>query len=144
MDLQQLADDLIATHERGHTGFGVYVLRSDEPAAELARHVEREVFLEFFGNTPELLAAEYGPYESASVFICVIDHVLRQPAGVMRIIVPSACGAKSLHDLEARWGQPGRRRHGPVRHRARPRGPLGRGDAGRARRGTAAPPRAGW
>ena len=104
MDLQQLADDLIATHERGHTGLGVYVLRSADPAAELARHVEREVFLEFFGNTPELLAAEYGPYESASMFICVVDHVLRQPAGVMRIIVPSPRGRKSLHDLESRWG----------------------------------------
>ena len=106
MDVQQLADDLIATHERGHTGFGVYVLPSQDPAAELARSVEREVFLEFFGNTPELLAAEYGPYESSSVFLCVVDHVLRQPAGVMRIILPSPRGFKSLHDVESRWGQP--------------------------------------
>ncbi|MGZ4785035.1 MAG: hypothetical protein ACXV5S_05150 [Acidimicrobiales bacterium] len=106
MDLQQVADDLIAAHERGHTGFGVYVLRSDEPAAELARSVEREVFLEFFGNTPELLAAEYGPYEEASAFICVIDHVQREPAGVMRVILPSPLGFKSLHDIESRWGHP--------------------------------------
>ncbi len=30
--------------------------------------VERAVFLEAFGNTPELLAAEYGPYEASSMF----------------------------------------------------------------------------
>ena len=104
MDAQQLADDVIAAHERGHTGFGVYVLESHEPGAELARSVEREVFLEFFGNTPELLAEEYGPYEQSSVFICVIDHVQRQPAGVMRVILPSPRGFKSLHDVESRWG----------------------------------------
>jgi hypothetical protein len=104
VDLQELADEVIAAHDRGHTGFGVYVLRHDEPGAELARSVEREVFLEFFGNTPELLAEEYGPYERASVFICVIDHVQRQPAGVMRVILPSPRGFKSLHDLESRWG----------------------------------------
>ena len=94
-----------AAHDRGHTGFGVYVLRHDEPGAELARSVEREVFLEFFGNTPELLAEEYGPYEQASAFICVIDHVQRRPAGVMRVILPSPRGFKSLHDLESHWGR---------------------------------------
>ena len=107
MDAQQdLVDDLIASHERGHTAFGVYVLQSDEPAAELGRSVDREVFLEFFGNTAELLAEEYDPYEDSSVFICVVDHVQRCPAGVMRVILPSPLGFKSLHDIEGRWGEP--------------------------------------
>jgi hypothetical protein len=105
VDIEELAGEVIAAHDRGHTSFGVYVLRHDEPGAELARLVEREVFLEFFGNTRELLADEYGPYEQASAFICVIDHVRRQPAGVMRVILPSPRGFKSLHDLESRWGQ---------------------------------------
>ena len=33
----------------------MYVLEADDPAAQLARIVERDVFYETFGNTPELL-----------------------------------------------------------------------------------------
>ena len=59
--------------------FGAYLFRGDEPGAELGRHVERAVFLEAFGNTPELLAEEYGPYEASSVFICVVDQLPQAP-----------------------------------------------------------------
>jgi len=31
--------------------FGVYVFAADAPESELARHVEREVFYEYFNNT---------------------------------------------------------------------------------------------
>jgi len=86
--------------------FGAYLFRSNEAGADLGRHVERTVFLEAFGNTPELLAEEYEPYESASVFICVIDHMRRLPAGVMRIVLPSPAGFKSLKDIEPVWGEP--------------------------------------
>ena len=85
--------------------FGIHVIASTDPAAELGRRIEREVFAEFFGNTPELLAAEYGPYEASSVFLCVIDHRRMAPAGVSRVIVPSPAGFKSLHDIERVWGQ---------------------------------------
>src|SRR5579875_1985596 len=81
--------------------FGVYVLRSEDPAAELGRSLERAVFLEAFGNTPELLEVEYSPYESASLFLVVVDHRRRLPAGVMRVICPGGpAGLKSLNDLE--------------------------------------------
>jgi hypothetical protein len=88
--------------------FGVYVLRAAEPDAELGRFVERTVFLETFGNTPELLADEYAPYEPTSIFICVIDHLRLLPAGVMRILLPSEVGFKSLNDIEPWWGEPAR------------------------------------
>ena len=103
-DLEALADGVIEAHHRGDTPFGLYVLPSRHAGAELARSVEREVFYEFFGNTPELLAEEYGPYEQASVYFCVLDHRRRQPVGVMRVIVPSEAGHKSVHDLERVWG----------------------------------------
>lgn len=104
MELRDLAEGVIEVHGRGEPPFGLYVLPGRHAGAELARSVEREVFYEFFGNTPELLAAEYGPYEQASVFFCVLDHRRREPVGVMRVIVPSDAGHKSVHDLERVWG----------------------------------------
>jgi hypothetical protein len=86
--------------------FGAYLFRGDEPGAELGRHIERLVFLEAFGNTPELLTEEYGPYEASSVFICVVDHLRRLPAGVMRVLLPSPQGFKSLNDIPSVWGEP--------------------------------------
>jgi hypothetical protein len=85
--------------------FGVYVFRGDEPGAKLGRHLEGAVFLEAFGNTKELLDEEYGPYEQKSVFICVVDHLRWLPAGVMRVLLPSPVGLKSLNDIEPVWGE---------------------------------------
>jgi hypothetical protein len=85
--------------------FGLYVLASTDPAAELGRVVERVVFEEFFDNSPELLAEEYDPYEPASVFLCVVDHRRLVPAGVMRLVVSSPCGFKSLDDVTNVWGE---------------------------------------
>ena len=86
--------------------FGAYLFDADEPGAELGRHLERRVFLESFGNTVDLLARQYGPYEASSWFIVVVDHLLRLPAGVMRIVRPSPVGLKSLNDLQSVWGEP--------------------------------------
>ncbi len=86
--------------------FGVYVFRPDQPEAALPLHIEQVVFEEAFGNSPELLAAEYGPYDFASLLLCVVDHRRRLPAGMMRIIVPSNSALKSLHDITAVWGVP--------------------------------------
>jgi hypothetical protein len=105
LTLRELAEPLaeLSDHEQP---FGVHVLASTEPAAELGRAVEQEVFAEFFGNTPDLLTAEYAPYEPASIFLCVVDHRRLVPAGVMRLIVPSPHGQKSLDDIQRVWGQP--------------------------------------
>jgi hypothetical protein len=86
--------------------FGAYIFRPDEPAADLAREVERAVFLDAFGNTADLLESEYGAYDRHSMFICVVDHRRGIPAGAMRVIIPSPLGSKSLNDLEPVWGEP--------------------------------------
>ena len=85
--------------------FGAYVFRADEPAADLGRHLEQAVFLESFGNTADMLLGEYERYEADSMFICVLDHRRGVPAGVMRVICPSAAGFKSLNDIEPVWGE---------------------------------------
>jgi hypothetical protein len=102
-ELERLARSVIDGDAR--QPFGAYVFGADDPAAELGRSVERAVFLEAFGNTPELLAAEYGSYEASSLFFTVLDHRRLCPAGVIRIIVPTAHGPglKTLNDLEPLW-----------------------------------------
>lgn len=85
--------------------FGVYAWADPDPATELARHVERVVFDESFGNSPEQLVAEYESYDAASLFLCVIDHARRLPAGMARLILPSVAGLKSLNDMEREWGE---------------------------------------
>jgi hypothetical protein len=103
--LRELGGRVVAAAGQPSEPFGVYAFAADAPESELARHVEREVFYEFFNNTPELLAAEYGPYEASSIFLCVLDHRRRLPAGVMRLVLPSLGGVKSLADIESVWGQ---------------------------------------
>jgi hypothetical protein len=87
--------------------FGTYVFVTSDPAAEIARALERRIFLDAFGNTAELLDAEYARYEPASFFICVIDHRRKVCAAMMRVIVPVANGPglKSLLDVAPTWGK---------------------------------------
>jgi len=95
----------MVAHGRASTPFGVYVLDAAQPEAELAREIEREVFDEFFSNSPKLLDDEYGPYDDSSTFLCVIDHAEQRPAGMIRIIRPGPAGLKSVHDIERQSGR---------------------------------------
>lgn len=101
LELQELTDSVI--DPSAEQAFGLYAWESGHAGAELGRHIERVVFQEYFGNSPELMAAEYAAYEPASVFFCVVDHRRRLPAGVMRVIRPGERGFKSLHDMERGW-----------------------------------------
>ena len=105
-DLERLARSVIGEGTR--QPFGAYVFLPDDPAAELGRSVERAVFLESFGNTPELLGTEYGPYEASSLFYVVLDHRRLRPAGIIRMIVPTkgGPGLKSLNDIGPIWHEP--------------------------------------
>lgn len=104
-DLRALAHETIEAAGRHDEPFGLYVLPASRPAAELVRGVERDVFLEYFDNTAEMLASEYDPYEAASVYLCVIDHRREVAAGGMRLILPSPAGLKTLDDLGRTWAQ---------------------------------------
>ena len=103
--LRELAESVIES-SGAEQPFSLHLIASTDAAAELGRSVEREVFGEVFGNSPELLAAEYAQYEPASVFLVVLDNRRLLPAGVMRLIVSGAQGLKSLDDIERVWGQP--------------------------------------
>lgn len=79
--------------------YSVHSVPATHPAAELGREIEREVFAETFGNTRAQLESEYRPYDNASVFLLAVDRHLSEAVGVMRIIVPSVAGHKSVLDL---------------------------------------------
>jgi hypothetical protein len=104
MDLQDMATSVMLEEGRTSAPFGLYVIPSLDPRSQLGRHVEHAVFGEFFGETEEFLRQEYDRYEHSSTFLVVIDHVRRLPAGVVRMILPSPAGLKSLNDLEPIWG----------------------------------------
>ena len=103
-ELHELAD--LAIDGGATEPMGLHLFATDDRRAELARHVERVVFGESFGNTPDLLAAEYGPYEAHSIFLCVLDYRRRLPAGMVRLILPDldGSGLKTFDDIEPIWG----------------------------------------
>jgi hypothetical protein len=67
---------------------------------DAARRVEARVFLQAFGNTPEVMQQEYGPYEEQSRFVTVIDGESGSAVGVARLILPGpSAPVKTLVDV---------------------------------------------
>lgn len=106
MDVAGLCRAVIEAEGRSDPPFGVYVFPSSHPGAALGRLVEQEVFLEFFGNTKQMLDDEYRSYEADSVYLCALDHRRLRPAGVIRVIAPGPSGFKTWHDIDQHWAQP--------------------------------------
>ncbi len=69
--------------------------------SNIARHIERVVFEDCFGNDAAEMTAEYGPYEAASVFFVSIDRTTQLPSGALRVIANSAQGLKTLNDARS-------------------------------------------
>jgi N-acyl-L-homoserine lactone synthetase len=71
-----------------------------EAEKEAARVVEARVFAESFGNTAELMQAEYGHYADRSRFVLVLDDRDGSALGAVRLIAPDATGeVKTLTDV---------------------------------------------
>ena len=106
--LRELTGGLIVASGRrdADKSVGVYFVPSDGEFSALARFVEREVFLAWFGNDAVTMDREYDPFEEASEFIVCVDHHLREPAGVIRLLRPNDLGLKTLLDIavEPAWG----------------------------------------
>ena len=67
---------------------------------DAARRVEAQVFLQAFGNTPEVMLEEYGPYEARSRFVAVVDDADGSALGTARLILPDDTGTlKTLVDM---------------------------------------------
>jgi hypothetical protein len=71
-----------------------------EAERDAARAVEARVFLQAFGNTPEVIEREYGPYADRSRFVTVVDDADGSALGVARLIVADDAGpVKTLIDV---------------------------------------------
>jgi len=71
---------------------------AEEVAA--AQAVEAQVFDEAFGNTPDVMAQEYGPYADRSRYVVVLDDSDGTALGMARLILPDAVGElKTLTDV---------------------------------------------
>ncbi|MGY1683423.1 hypothetical protein [Geodermatophilus sp. SYSU D01176] len=67
---------------------------------DAARTVEGRVFLQAFGNTPEVMEQEYGPFEARSRFVVVLDEESGTALGAARLILPDPAGpVKTLADV---------------------------------------------
>lgn len=85
--------------------FALFALAADDERSELARRVEAAVFLDAFGDTRQLLAEEYGPYESSTVFLVAVDLLRGRPVGAVRAISGAGGPPKLFSDLERDWGR---------------------------------------
>jgi len=81
-------------------GAPVFQMRFNPTGDQLAAALDCEasVFLKAYGNTPEQLAEEYGPYAAASVFIGIYEPG-GDAVGAVRLIRPTGLGLKTLHDV---------------------------------------------
>jgi hypothetical protein len=104
-EMRELATAVIEAAGDPPEPFGQYVFRPEDPESELARYVEQVVFGEWFGNSRELLDTEYRPYDESTVFLSILDHRRRMPAGMARMTLPSPQGFKTLNDIDAVWGR---------------------------------------
>ena len=82
--------------------FVALAVRTDDPLADVARTVERQVFEESFGNDAATMTAEYGPYEKESLFFLVLDRRTALPVGAGRVIDG---GGKTLDDAPGQIGE---------------------------------------
>ncbi|AGZ43262.1 hypothetical protein [Actinoplanes friuliensis] len=101
------ARGIVAGFLAAHPGKGRFVTAVAGPDSELAavgRSLERQIFEETFGNNADVMAAEYGPYESSSLFFVVLDRKRGVPAGVARMIESRGRGAKTVDDAPRHIG----------------------------------------
>lgn len=65
-------------------------LHGDDPRSDLCRALEQSVFDDAFGaivpHTPDMMAAEYGPYEDRSRFLTAVESSTMSIVGTLRII----------------------------------------------------------
>lgn len=103
-DLDSLTKLLLSTQENieSRSRSVCFRVQSGSAFANIARHIEREVFEQSFGNSDEIMAAEYGPYDypGRSTFFISIDREERTAAGAARMIHHSPVGFKTLNDLD--------------------------------------------
>ncbi len=109
--IDQLTQELIDRHTHEvpvRYRYAAVEVKGDSPYANIARYIEGTVFQAAFGNTPEQMKREYGPYETTSTFFISLDRGadgsvldLKKATGALRVINNSDQGLKTLNDIES-------------------------------------------
>ena len=104
-EAQRMADELLAT--AGERRFSVHLAGPDDAAALLSLQVCADVFLEAFGNTPELLRAEYEALLPTMTHLVVLDRVTRTAVSSLILQEAPAEELKTVVDLAGEpWSMP--------------------------------------
>jgi GNAT superfamily N-acetyltransferase len=96
-EARRLVDELLET--AGTRRFSVHLAGPDDAAALLSLQVAADVFLEAFGNTADLLRAEYAELLPAMTHLVVLDRVTRTAVGSFILQSGPAEELKTVVDL---------------------------------------------
>lgn len=106
-EVRRLTDDLLASVDGRPGRYSVHMAGGHEDGALLSLQVVADVFLDAFGNTPELLAGEYAYLIPAMTHVVVLDRETRTPAGALVLQGSPAAELKTVVDLaEPPWSVP--------------------------------------
>jgi hypothetical protein len=104
-DAQRLVDELLET--AGSRRFSVHVAGPHDAAALLSLQVAADVFLEAFGNTAELLRAEYATLLPSMTHVIVLDTATSTAVGSLILQSAPAEELKTVVDLAGEpWSMP--------------------------------------
>lgn len=101
-EMNALSDQLISERPTSSDKVVCYAVENNSHYANVARSLEREIFEQYFGNTAEEMAIEYGEYEDQSRFFLSVDKTTNSPVGVLRVIENGPAGLKTINDIESR------------------------------------------
>ncbi len=102
-----LVDSLLAGVDASPGRFSAHLVGPDDDAALLSLQVAADVFLDSFGNTPDLLRAEYGALLPAMTHCVVLDVARRAAVGTVIVQDGPVEELKSVVDLGGPpWSMP--------------------------------------
>jgi len=105
-EARRLVDELLAGTARTRR-FSVHLAGPDDAAALLSLQVAVDVFLDAFGNSAELLRAEYAALLPAMTHLIVLDRVTRTAVGSLILQAAPAEELKTVVDLAGEpWSMP--------------------------------------
>ena len=106
-EARRLTDDVLATVETAPGRYSVHLAGAHDDGALLSLQLVADVFLEVFGNTPDLLRGEYTHLLAAMTHVVVLDRESRTVAGCLVLQEASAEELKTVVDLAGEpWSMP--------------------------------------
>ena len=98
-EARRLTDDLLASVGTVPGRYSVHLSSAPDDGALLSLQVVADVFLDAFGNTPDLLRGEYTHLLASMTHVVVLDHESRSVAGCLVLQEAPAAELKTVVDL---------------------------------------------